>query len=200
MNEIIEKDIQNMTYEIRGVWVMLDSDLAKLYECTNGTKDINKAVNRNIDKFPNDFYFQLSKEEYYNILRFQNGTLELQQGKYSKYLPYVFTEGGVSMLATTLKTKTATNISIKIIRAFVVMRHYLIDNKDIYKSLNNINNKLIEHDKKFDYLFSKFDKKEQLFLKGETYNAYINILEILNGAKKTVKKTLLKEIKTIINK
>ena len=77
MNEVIAKEnkIENMIYEIRGVQVMLDSDLAKLYECTNGTKDINKAVKRNINRFPNDFYFQLSEKEY-NGLRFQNGTLE----------------------------------------------------------------------------------------------------------------------------
>ena len=81
-----------MIYEIRGKQVMLDSDLARLYECTNGTKDINKAVKRNIERFPENFYFQLTKEEYYQILRFQIGTLELKQGKYPKYLPYVFTE------------------------------------------------------------------------------------------------------------
>ena len=100
MNEIITSEIkiENMIYEIRGKQVMLDSDLAKLYQCKNGTKDINKAVKRNIERFPEDFYFQLSSEEYNNILRFQNGTLELKQGQYSKYLPYVFTEQGVAML------------------------------------------------------------------------------------------------------
>ena len=98
MNEIslnnIEKveEIKNKIYKIRGVEVMLDSDLARLYKCANGTKDVNKSVKRNIEKFPEDFYFQLTKEEYNKILWFQNGTLELKQGKYSKYLPYVFTE------------------------------------------------------------------------------------------------------------
>lgn len=78
MNELIEKEkIENMIYKIRGVEVMLDSDLAKLYECTNGTKDINKAVKRNINRFPEDFYFQLSEKEL-NDLRFQNGTLEIK--------------------------------------------------------------------------------------------------------------------------
>lgn len=80
MNDLMlnNGDIKNKIYEIRGVQVMLDSDLAKLYGCANGTKDINKAVKRNIEKFPNDFYFQVTKEEYKNILRFQNGTLELE--------------------------------------------------------------------------------------------------------------------------
>ena len=154
---VVEKNIkiENMIYEIRGIQVMLDSDLAKLYNVE--TKRVNKAVSRNKNKFPIDFYFQLTKEEYYYILRFQNGTLELQQGKYSKYLHYVFTELGVGMLSSVLHTSIATEISIKIMRTFVSMRHYLIENKDIYKSINHINNKILEHDSKFEELFSKFD-------------------------------------------
>ena len=78
------------------------------------TKTINLAVRRHLDRFPNDFYFQLTKEEYYNILRFQSETLELEQGKYSKYLPYVFTEQGVAMLATILRTSVASKMSVAI--------------------------------------------------------------------------------------
>ena len=130
MNRILikENDIQNMIYEIRGIYVMLDSDLAKLYQCKNGTKDINKAVKRNIERFPGEFCFQLTKDEYYDILRFQIGTLELKQGKYSKYLPYVFTEQGIAMLSSCLHTDIAINISIKIINAFVSMRKYISNN------------------------------------------------------------------------
>ena len=91
---IKEEKIENMIYEVRGKQVMLDSDLAKLYECKNGTKSINLAVKRNPEKFPERYYFQLNSEEV-KILRFQNETLELKQGKGSKYLPYVFTEQGV---------------------------------------------------------------------------------------------------------
>ena len=104
-----------------------------------------------------------------------------------------FTEEGVAMLATIIHTKVASAISIKIMEAFVAMRHYLIDNKNIYLSLNNINNrlsnqenKLIEHDNKFEYIFSKFDKKEQLFLSGQTFDSYLNILDILNNANKEI--------------
>ena len=165
----------------------MDSDLAILYNCTNGTKDINKAVNRNVDKFPEDFYFQLSLQEYEN-LKFQNGTSRLKHGGLRK-LPHVFTEQGVAMLATVLKTSTAAIVSIRIMRTFVAMRHYLLKNKDIYKSLNDINHrlynqetKLLEHDDKFEILFSKFDKKEQLLLQGKTYDAYSNILDILENA------------------
>ena len=95
MNNIIlnkEIKIEDMIYEIRGKYVMLDSDLARLYECANGTKTINLAVKRHINRFPE----RLTREEYYKILRFQSETLELEQGKFSKYLPYVFTKQGVA--------------------------------------------------------------------------------------------------------
>lgn len=100
MNSIItneETRIENLIYEIRGKQVMLDSDLAKLYECANGTKTINQSVSRHLDRFPTDFYFQLTNAEY-DSLRSQFGTLKNGQGKHKKYLPYVFTEQGVAML------------------------------------------------------------------------------------------------------
>ena len=106
MNELLINEkikIEDLIYEVRGKQVMLDSDLAKLYHCSNGTKTINQAVKRHINRFPERFMFQLTKEEYYNILRSQVGTLELEQGQYSKYLPYVFTEEGVAMLDTILE-------------------------------------------------------------------------------------------------
>lgn len=122
------ESIENLIYEIRGKQVMLDSDLARLYKCANGTKTINLAVKRHINRFPERFMFRLTKEEYYDILRFQFETLELEQGKYSKYLPYVFTEQGTAMLATILRTEVAEEISIRIMDAFVVMRHYISEN------------------------------------------------------------------------
>ena len=124
MNELERINIENLIYEIRGKQVMFDSDLAMLYGCKNGTKDINKAVNRNLEKFPDDFYFQLTENEG-KILRFQNGTLELKQGQYSKYKHHVFTEEGVAMLATVLKTENASKVSVKIMRTFVAMRKFI---------------------------------------------------------------------------
>ena len=106
MLEIEEIKIENLIYEIRGKQVMLDSDLAKLYGCTNGTKDINKAVKRNMERFPEDFYFQLKKEEM--NLWFQIGTAN--SNKMSRTLPHVFTEQGVAMLATVLKTENAAKV------------------------------------------------------------------------------------------
>ena len=117
MNEIIEKEellIENMIYEVRGIQVMLDSDLAKLYQCTNGTKDINKAVKRNINRFPTDFYFQLTDEEK-KELWFQSGTAN----NMSRTNPFVFTEQGVVMLSSVLHTEIAEEVSIRIMRSFV---------------------------------------------------------------------------------
>ena len=122
-NELTESNeikIEKLIYEIRGKQVMLDSDLAKLYECKNGTKDINKAVSRNKERFPQSFMFQLTGEEY-ECLRFQFGTSKLRGGR--RYNPYVFTEQGVGMLSSVLHSENAIKMSIQIINAFVAMRH-----------------------------------------------------------------------------
>lgn len=109
MNNIIkEEKIENMIYEIRGKQVMLDSDLARLYECSNGTKTINQAVKRHINKFPERYMFQLDKEEYLN-LKSQVGTSSLNNYGGGRKLPFVFTEQGVAMLATILRTPVADN-------------------------------------------------------------------------------------------
>ena len=118
MDKIVVSDnikIENMIYEIRGKQVMLDSDVAMLYRYT--TKNINKAVKRNIDRFPEDFCFQLTKEEL-NSMRFQNGTSSLKNYNYGgrRYLPYAYTEQGISMLAGVLKNDIAIHVSISIIR------------------------------------------------------------------------------------
>ena len=190
MYDVMEKEnikIEDMIYEIRGNQVMLDSDLAYLYKCANGTKTINLAVKRHIKRFPERFMFKLTDEESKNIwfqIETKNGKLETRGGKF--YKPYVFTEQGVAMLATVLRTSVAEDVSIEIMDAFVKMRHFIVENSDIYKSLNNINNKLLEHNEKIDYLFSKFDKKEWLLLKGESFNGYLSILEVLNSAKNEI--------------
>ena len=148
-----ELNIENMIYEIRGKQVMLDSDLAKLYECKNGTKSINLAVNRNLIKFPNDFYFQITREEYYQLLRFQNETLDFKNSNFSKYLPYVFTEQGVAMLATVLHTPVAAEVSVNIMRTFVKMRKYISAN---LIEQDNMKNMLIKHDNEIKLLQESF--------------------------------------------
>ena len=188
MNNLVkdETNIENLIYEIRGVQVMLDSDLAKIYECVNGTKSINLAVKRHINRFPERFMFQLTKDEYWNILRFQSETLELEQGKYSKYLPYAFTEQGVAMLATVLRTPVAEEVSIKIMDAFVAMRKYISTNLLEQKYINNL---VIEHDSKIKLLqesFEKFNEEKkvnEIYFDGQIYDAYSKIQEIFKEAK-----------------
>lgn len=166
---------------------MLGSDLAKLYECTNGTKDINKAVNRNKEKFPNDFYFQLNKVEYEEVLRFQNGTLKTNRGEHRKYLPYVFTEEGVAMLSSVLKTEIASKVSISIMRSFVAMRKYISSNLLISKKYSDM---LIDHEGRIKILensFSKFDTfSNEIFFEGQIYDAYSLLLDIINTSKKSI--------------
>ena len=187
LSVVEDTKVENLIYEIRGVQVMLDSDLAKLYQCVNGTKTINQAVSRHKDRFPSDFYFQLTKEEYSYILRSQVGTLELEQGKYSKYLPYAFTEQGVAMLATVLRTSIASQVSIDIMRAFVAMRHYIGNNE--YRLLN-IESKVLEHDSEIKLLqdsFSKFEDKKKIndiYFSKQIYDAYSKIKDIFCLAKK----------------
>ena len=185
-NEVIESDIkiENIIYEINGVQIMLDSDLASLYEVE--TKRINEAVKNNPDKFPYKFSWILSIEEWENLRsKFSTSGLKSNYGG-RRYLPRVFAEPGIYMLSTILKSKVAVNASVRIMDTFTNMRKFINENKNIYKSINVINNKLLEHDEKFNYLFSKFDKKEQLFLKEHTYDAYVSVLEVLNNAEKEI--------------
>lgn len=191
IQEISDKKIENVIYEVRGKQVMLDSDLAKLYQCKGGTKDINKAVKRNLERFPEDFYFQLTKDEYIN-LKFQNGTSSYTYGGVRK-MPYVFTEQGVAMLSSVLRTNVAAEVSVCIMRAFVAMRRYLLGNHDIYWDLNHINGRLnrqeemiLEHHSKINELFNKFDNespKELTYYDGQFYDA-TSIISIMKKAKK----------------
>lgn len=186
MNEIVanEKlDISSKIYEIRGVQVILDSDLAVLYKCTNGTKDINKAVKRNINRFPDCFMFRLTNEEYEH-LRFQFGTSNIIGGR--RYNPYVFTEQGVAMLSSVLHTEIAIRVSIQIINAFVAMRKYI--SSDLYKN----NNILINHENRILKLEETFDKMQEnnkintIFYNGQIYDAYSILIDILNKAKEEI--------------
>lgn len=180
-NSIILKEnekIENLIYEIRGKQVMLDSDLAKLYECKNGTKVINQAVKRNITKFPERYCFQLTETEYRN-LKFQNGTSSLNNYGGVRKMPFVFTEQGVAMLATVLKTPVADAVSMRIIDAFVYMRRYL--------SGEIGSNMLFNHEErilKLEEQFNKFSsKRNTIIYEGKIYDAYSVMLDIFNEAK-----------------
>lgn len=133
-----EIKIENLIYEIRNKQVMLDSDVAKLYDYE--TKRINEIVKRNIDRFTDEFCFQLTEEENKKIssLRLQFATLKKSRGEHNKYLPYVFTEHGIMMLAGMLKNKIAVEMSKKIIKAFISMRKFINENKDIFKRITTV--------------------------------------------------------------
>ena len=185
MNTFVNKEeerIEDLIYEIRGKQVMLDSDLAKLYECVNGTKDINKAAKRNSERFPENFMFQLTNEEYYN-LRFQSGTSKEKGGR--RYNPYVFTEQGVAMLSSVLHSEIAIKMSIQIIDAFVSMRHYIGENNF---RISNVESKILELDKEVKLLqesFNKFEEKKKItgiYYNGQIFDAYSKIIEIFKKA------------------
>ena len=190
MNEIVEKEmnVEDMIYEIRGKQVMLDSDLAKLYECSNGTKTINLAVKRHINRFPERFMFRLTEEESENI-RFQietkkNGLIETRGGKYNS--PYAFTEQGVAMLATVLRTKVAEEISIRIMDAFVAMKKYI--SKDLIEN----DTVLVNHEKRILKLEESLDKLSEkqclnsIIYEGQIYDAYSVLIDILNEATNSI--------------
>jgi len=132
--ERIEKSI----FLIRGQKVMLDSDLAELYEVP--TKVFNQAVKRNRDRFPSDFMFQLTNGEF-DALRSQIVTLESGRGRHRKYLPFAFTEQGVAMLSSVLRSKRAVHVNIEIMRAFVRLREILASHKDLAKKLEVLEKK-----------------------------------------------------------
>ena len=189
-NELSNEDIKKLIYTIRGKQVMLDSDVAMLYHYE--TKSINKAVKRNIDRFPEDFCFQLTRSEM-DKMWFQNGTTSKgENNKYrsEKYLPYAFTEQGIAMLSGILKNDIAIDVSINIIRAFIEMRKFINTNKNLFEKVINIENKMdkkfIEQDKKFDKIFNQLQLeeniKQRIFFEGQIYDAYSIIVDIIKKA------------------
>ena len=191
MNEIIEKGIvvENMIYEIDGKEVMLDSDLARLYQVE--TKRINEAVKNNPIKFPERFSWQLSVSETECISRSKISTLKFKQGLNVKYGARVFTEQGIYMLATILKSKVATEVSIRIMDAFVKMRHYINFTKDVLPNKVLLLEARVDNNtKRIDELFDSFNPKailkDKMFFEGELYDAYSMLIEILNNSEKEI--------------
>ena len=187
MNNMIVKDdivIENLIYEVRGKQVMLDSDLAKLYEVE--TKQLNRQVKRNIERFDKDFMFQLTDLEYQN-LKCQFGTSSSNNYGGRRTLPYVFTEMGVTTLASLLRSNIAINMSKKIVRAFVTMRHYISSSLIEQKYINSL---VIEDHNKIKVLESSFKKLEEkrkvneIYFNGQIYDAYSKIQDIFKRATK----------------
>ena len=181
-----------MIQVIRDKQVLLDRDLATLYGVE--TKYINRAVKRNSNRFPEEFYFELTKDE---SLRCQNGTLKNGRGQHSKYSSFAFTEQGVAMLSAVLHSEKAVRISIAIMKAFVAMRHFMMQNGGLVNRLSNIETKdleqdarLLDHDHKIDALFEAMDRSELqskgLFYNNQEFDAYVFVCGLIRQAKKRI--------------
>ena len=194
MNELItinDQTIQDKIYTVRGVQVMLDEDLALLYGVES--KRLNEQVKRNIERFPEKFRFQLTEDEVKN-LRSQIATLSLEKGwgTHRKYLPYVFTEQGVSMLSAVLRSKIAIEMSIKIIDTFVNMRKFISSNANIFSRFERVEQRLSLHDDKFNKIFDAIEEKEtpqkqHIFYNGQIFDAYLFVSDIIKSANISIK-------------
>lgn len=211
---ISDEEIKDLIYIVRGKQVMLDSDVANLYHYK--TKRINETVNRNKERFPESFCFQLTEEELENIriqatnkknnwsqfatssneaennLRSQFATSSLEKDSYGgrRYVPYVFTEQGIAMLSGLLKNQTAIQVSINIMNAFVKMRKFLKSNEHIFERLTTVEYKLLEHDKKIDKVFNQLDIeekiKQKIFFEGQIWDSYNLIVNIIKRAESKI--------------
>lgn len=182
------REIQNMIYTIRGKQVMVDSDLATLYQVT--TKRLNEQVRRNKNRFPSEFMFRLTAEEY-EYLRSQNATSSEENAHGGRrYMPYVFTEQGIAMISAVLKSDVAVEVSIKIMNSFVEMRRFLISNKEMFARLDRVELKQLETDKKleevFNYIATNTEVKQNVFFDGQIYDAFSFIVELIKKAKKEI--------------
>ncbi len=189
MSNIIlsKKEIEKLIFTIRDKHVMLDSDLASLYQVE--TKNLNKAVKRSIERFPQSFCFQLTEEEAEN-LRFQIGTSSLNYGG-RRYLPYAFTEQGVAMASAILRSSTAIKVSVEIMEAFVEMRRILISNASLFHRLDKMELKQLETDQKFEEIFKALESdklhiEKGIFYSGQVFDAYAFVSDIIRSAKESI--------------
>jgi hypothetical protein len=163
---------------------MLDRDLAMLYRVETG--QLNRQVKRNIERFPSDFMFQLSKDEM-EILKCQFG---ISSWGGNRYLPYAFTENGIAMLSSVLRSPTAIEANIRIMRAFTSMRHFLASNAQVFQRLSNIEYHQIETDKRIDEVFKRIDAqtppKQGIFFDGQVFDAYRFVSDLVKKAKRSI--------------
>lgn len=186
--------IRDMIYTVRGKQVMLDSDLAELYKVE--TKALNRAAKRNEDRFPEDFRFRLTREELDN-LRCQIGTLAGQDTDSSigrTYLPHVYTEQGVAMLSGVLRSKVAIDASVRIMRAFVEMRHFIADNAHMFEQIRSIDHRLDSLERStderfervFDYMEAHEAPSQKVFFEGQVYDAFELLVSLVQRAKREI--------------
>lgn len=195
-NELTKSNdnIRNLIYTVRGKQVMLDSDLAELYQVE--TKYMNRAAKRNEARFPEDFRFQLTKNEYED-LGFQFGTSNATDGEKRggrRTLPYVYTEQGISMLAGVLHTDIAIEVSLRIMRTFVEMRRFFANNTVLFDRISGIELKQLEYqkstdekfDRVFDYISEHNEPKQKVFFNGQIYDAFSLLISLIKKAKKEI--------------
>lgn len=194
---VMEYDIKGMIYVVRNQQVMIDSDLSELYQVE--TKALNRAVKRNINRFPEDFCFQLTKEEA-KVLRCQIGTSKISYAEKTdgrggrRTLPYVFTEQGISMLASVLHSEVAVNVSIGIMRAFVEMRRFIANNALLFERISNVELKQLEYQKQtdekleqiFGYISEHEESSQKVFFDGQIYDAFSLIVSLIQKAEKEI--------------
>ncbi|MBS1266507.1 MAG: hypothetical protein MAG795_00474 [Candidatus Woesearchaeota archaeon] len=199
MKELIH--IKRLIHNIRGKQVIIDSDLAELYEVE--TRRLNEQVKRNKERFPEDFMFQLTKEEIKNlrsqIAMSSDKVKKVPKEKVSddsqhggrRYVPYVFTEQGVAMLSGVLRSKKAIEVNIQIMRAFVEMRKFIHKNAQLFQKIGTIEEKLLDHDNKIEQIFSIIEQKEILpekgiFFEGQVFEAYKFVSDLIRKAKTSI--------------
>lgn len=183
------KDIKSLIYVVRGQQVMLDSDLAMLYQVE--TKVFNQAVSRNIERFPENFRFQLTKEEF-EALRSQIATSNGRGGR--RYRPYMFTEQGIAMLSGVLRSDVAIQVSIRIMNTFVEMRRFIANNALLFEKVSDIELKQLEYqkstdekfDKVFQYIEDHAESEQKIFFDGQIYDAFSLITSIIQKATKEI--------------
>ncbi len=190
MNSNQTQNLESIIYTVRGLQVMLDSDLARMYQ--SETKYINRAISRNLKRFPPDFAFQLTDNEW-ESLRFQIGTLNEKEsrGKHRKYLPWVFTEHGVTMLSSLLNSDVAIEVSIYIIKAFVSMRKFLLNNASVFQRLEQVELNQLKSNERIDKIFNALEKSNELpsqgvFFDGQIFDAYELMSRIIRSASKEI--------------
>lgn len=190
-------DIKSMIYVVRNQQVMIDSDLAMLYQID--TSALNRAVKRNIKRFPEDFRFQLTEKEY-DFLRCQNGisktdTENNMDGRGGRrYLPYVFTEQGISMLASLLRSEVAVNVSIGIMRTFVEMRRFISNNSLLFERISTVELRQLEYQKQtdekleqiFEYISEHEESSQKVFFDGQIYDAFSLIVSLIRNANQEI--------------
>ena len=183
-------DIQNMIYTVRNQQIMLDSDLADMYQVE--TKRLNERVKRNIERFPETFCFQLTKEEYDN-LRSQFATSSEKYGG-RRYLPYIFTEQGIAMLSAVLNSEVAIKVSIRIMEAFVEMRRFMANNAMLFERISAVELKQLEFQKKtegkldevFEYIADHAESEQKIIYDGHIYDAFSLIVSLIKKAGKSI--------------